>query len=349
MSLLLAKNHKVSRANYRAVQDALEKLGAVDSEARGIKRGVKFDAGETMVFTRMLEHVQADVVEQDFPELQYRNLIPLDGSVNAGADTFKWRREFISGKARWGANGADDAPLVTATFKEEYTAIKEIVIAHQYTVTELLGAQMAGVQLSSRLAVDAREAVERFADRVAALGDDTRGIGGLLKGVDKYGVDLQTQSGDGYTGSFNDSGATGATMLADLHKFAMSLWINSKQTASAKRLIIDTASYARIATTPTSDTHPDKTVLQSFLESSPTVKEVVPWIWADGADADNDGPRWVAYDPSLSVLRLIFPVEYRALPPQAVNYMIKIPGFARFGGVVIEKPLGVAYLDGMRD
>lgn len=349
MALYLDSRHKVNPRFHATIIRCLAALDAENAPIRGVNCGKRFDAGETMAFTRMLEHVQAEILEEEFPELMLRKLVPLDSSVPAGADTFKWRKREKKGRARWGVNGSDSPPLVTAQYKEEFTRIHRIEIGYQYTVDDLLGAQMAGIPLSSQLGKDARQYVEEFADEKGALGDSARGIGGLLKGEDSYGVAVQTKSGDGYTGQFNDSGATAATMLADLQRFSMSPWLLSKQIAKPSRLIIDTASYARIATTPVSDLQPDTTVLEAFLKSTPFVREVIPWLWADAADTDNDGPRWVLYQPTIDVCRLIFPVDYRELPPQPVNFDLKIPAFARFGGVVIEKPLHVAYLDGMRD
>ena len=342
------RNLLVQKANpqfHTALCGVLDSLGASHAPIRGIRAGQRFDAGETMLFSRMLESVAAEVYRTEFPDFMIRKLVPLIPGIPAGADTYTWRRRKQVGNAKWIANGVDDLPNVSGSYVEDSCSIKPLGISFQYTVMELLGAQMANVPLQSDLAVDAREAVERLIDEVGALGDSAQNMGGLLNGVDRFGVSLLSPTG--YNGHWGGV-ATGATMLEDLQMFAQSVWVNSKGVASAKRLVIDTASYSEAATTPYSATVPD-TVLSVFLASNPTVREVIPWSRCNLADAELNGPRWLAYDPDPSALGLVLPVEYSTQPPQAQNLYIRVPGFARFGGVAIRKPLYLTYLDTMRD
>jgi len=345
--LILPKNYRCNPSNLAAVGAILSTINLDALNIPGRKLGKRVDAGETMAVTRQLEHVQAQIVQTRFPELMLRKLVPLDTSVPAYAKSFTWRREQESGEAKWmGDQGADDAGNVSGFIQEESTLIREIEINHQYSVVDLMMAAAIGHPLASADALKARRAVERFIDRWGAFGDATRGIGGLLKGEEKYGVHLQVV-GDGYTGNWGDT-ATGPTMVDDLNKFANSVELRSDGAWTAKRLVLDPASHFNARTKRYSDQYPD-TVLQVFLQNHPTVTEVVSWNRCALADAGSDGPRWIAYDPNLEVCRLVCPVDYQALSPQADGMLIKVPGYARFGGVVIEEPMGIEYLDGMRD
>lgn len=337
---------KPSPQMHAAMCNALNALNAADDPGRGRMRGRRLDAGETMLLSRMVEHVQAEVVKAEYAELKARKIIPLASGIPEGAETFTYRIRTQAGRARWISNGADDLPAVSAYYTEASSKIRTVGIDFRYTVTELLSASMSGISLNADLALDAREAVERFIDYVAALGDSSVGVYGFLKGEDAWGVDLDTVA-DGYTGTWGGA-ATGATMLADLQKFGQSVWLKSGGVYTAKRLILDDASYSDAATKPYSATIPD-TVLEVFLRSSPSVREVIPWSMCNTADAQNNGARWVAQDPRPDAQKLIAPVAYRALPPQARGLYLEVPGYARFGGVVIEKPMTMVYLDGMRD
>lgn len=344
---------KVSRGFHAEVHRFFNAY-ALDSTARPRRdRGKRFDAGETMLFTRQLEFIQAHVLTVEFPDLILRDLVRPMAGIPEGAKSFGWRLREQMGRAREISNGADDLPNMTAKYAEQLVPIGMFGINHQYTVSEIIEAAYAGITLPTDLATDARESVERMIDCIGALGIDEDGnatpYGGLLNGVTAFGVTLQTKAADGYTGQFHDNGATGETMLVDLQKFCESLAVNSKRKAKANRLVVDNASFSRIATTPYSSLS-DKTVLACLLDSNPSVREVIPWTACELADAQSNGPRWMAYDSSdPEAMGLINPVEYRTEPLQRDGLWLKVPGWCKFGGVVIKKPLKVTYLDGMRD
>lgn len=312
----------------------------------GQTRGIRFDAGETLTFTRSLESVKAEIIEHEYPEIKWRKFLPEESGVDPYADTFVWYRYDHAGEAKFIESYAKDLPNVGEQGFKEIAPIRTLGISWSYDVIEIEKAAKAGYPLERRRGLIAREAVERKADTVMALGDTSRGITGFLNAS---GVNLMTQSSTvEIYGGWQDPATTSDKILADLHTMAEQVWVQSKQTHRADTMGLGTQAYKVIATRPYSSTIPD-TILSVFLRSSPSIRLVEPWSALDLADAQGDGERAVVYEKNPMNMVGLFPLLFRSLPPQARSLEYWINAFARLGGCVIYRPLSMLYVDGMND
>lgn len=324
------------RRNYEDSVRVLSAMGLVDFKGPGVLRSNRADANETMFFTRQLEHVQVEVVEDEFPELKAKQLIPLRGGVNPGAQSFTWRQWSRVGLAKMIANYATDLPDMKMYGTEATTSIRTIGDKYSYSTQDIRSAMMGNVPLDSMYARYAREAYERKVDSVLALGDSTRNVPGFLK---NSAVPLVTS---GITGNWD--GSTPAQILADLYAFAFSVWNASKQIHSPATLLLGGKEYQIIASTPFSSQVPD-TILEVFMRSSTMIREVIPWLACEGAAANGTDNRAVAYTRDPRYLGYIEPLPFQSLPPQAHGLEFEVPCEGRVGGTVIYRPLSMAYCD----
>lgn len=303
---------------------------------------VRTDANETAIFARSLEHVKTQIVEAEYPSFKARDFIPLETGVDPGSDSFVWYYYDRTGLAKLLANYATDLPYVNEYGSKNTTPIESIGVGYQYNLQEVRAAAKAGYALEARRGRMAREAVERLIDNIAAHGDATRNVPGMLNNAN---VALVTV---GINGDWDNPATTAAEILQDLFTMAFSVWSQSKQLHTPNRMLLATTLYQIAASKPYSSTVPD-TVLEVFLRTNPFVKDVQPWVELDLADAQGDGPRAVTYEVSPDNLGLVIPIDFEQLPPQADNLNFKVPCHARIGGVVIYRPLSMTYTDALLD
>ena len=82
------------------------------------KRGLRLDAGETAALSRQLEHMYAKTYDVKNGPLKSRQFVPIDTSVDTGAEFFTYRQWDMVGMADLIANFADDLPRVDAADEE---------------------------------------------------------------------------------------------------------------------------------------------------------------------------------------------------------------------------------------
>ena len=307
--------------------------------ALGLGGDIRNDAKFTANLSRELEQVRAQTYDVVYPEMKARQLIPVDGSVDTGAETVTYRQWDVLGMAKIIHDFASDLPLVDALVEEFTTKVKSVGASYHYSIQDLRAAGMSGSQLPARRARQARRAIEQAIEDIACLGHTKAGLVGFAKHAN---VSLVTA----VTGTW--ASATGAQMVGDMNHLVNSLVTANKETFLPDTIVLDIASYQLFASTrisTTGDTH--TTAMQAFLASNPYIRDVMSWNKLALADAAGTGPRAVCYKRDPEVLQLVIPQEYEELPPQPKGFSFHIPCHARVGGCVVYYPLAMAYMDGL--
>ena len=169
---------------------------------------MKFDANESAVFALELEYVDKQATDQEFPQNRADEFIPVDTSIDAGAEDFSWYHFDRLGNAKLISSYADDLPRVHEFGSKNTTGIRSIGDSYGYSIQDLRAAAYMKRPLDPALALLAREAIERKADEIAALGSTTDNLPGFLKAT---GVPVMSS---GFNGDW--ANATGQEILADL-------------------------------------------------------------------------------------------------------------------------------------
>lgn len=300
----------------------------LDSEFRG-------DSAATAALSRQLEHIKSQTYDILYANMKARQFIPVSTEVDPGAETIVAREWNHTGMAEIIANYSDDLPLVDAFVAETSIRVQTLGSAYEYTRLDMLRAGKAKSDLPKRRAAAARLAIERRIDRIASIGDASTGLRGLLNHPNVPLVVLPT----GGWGA-----ATADQIMADMHHLAQSVVTVSLEVHAPDTMLLDTVSFGIVNTRPVG-TDNKNTILKTFLENSPYIKNVDQWIRLNTADAAGTGPRIMVYHRDPMMVELEIPMEFEQLPPQARNLSYITPCIARVGGVVFHYPLSAAYAD----
>ena len=341
---------RIPEALKHAYQDCarvLANLGLIDLDpkatgiggSRGLARNTaRMDANETLGFTRQLEAIRVRVIDDKFPALKSKELIPEEPAVDPGAQSFTWRRMSQVGVFKFiAASKANDLPSVEMFATETNTPIRRIGGKYGWDTEELRAAMMMGIPLQAKKASMARTAYERKVDAVIPLGDTARGIPGILTDSNVPIVAA------GISGGWLSS-ATAQEMLDDLHAMPLAIWSQSLQTAAPDTLLLSPRQYAKVSTKRMSE-YDGKTVLQTFLASSTFIKNVDFWIHCTNAAANGIGDRAFCFRRHPDVLSYIENLKFQSLPPQANGFSFEVPCEGKTGGGIISAPYECAYFD----
>lgn len=319
-------------------QQAIERIDAMAPRwVNALMATGHFDAGESAVLSRQLLYIKTREANILYPNLKARQFIPVSNEIPSGATQFSIKIWDIKGMAKIVSDYANDFPSVNVAVTEVLAPIRSIGDSYEYTIQELRAAAMVpGLSLDVRRASAARMMHERKIETIAALGDTPNGLGGFLKNAN---IPLVA----GLTGTW--SSATAAQILSDMNAIAQTIVTQSKQIHQADTMVLGTAQWGIVATTPYSTLNPD-TILQVFLRNSPYIRNVDQWVQSDLANVGNNGPRIVAYQRDPMVLELEIPQEFEQLPPQLRGMTNMVPCHSRIGGVSVHYPLAAVYADG---
>lgn len=299
---------------------------------------IRLDAGETAALARQLEHIYAQTYDVKYAELKARRFVPIDTSVDAGAEFYTYRQWNMFGMAKLIANYADDLPRVDSLAKEFPAPIKSLGASYGFSIQDMRRAAMSGSQLDARRARAARRAHEQSFDDIVAFGNADAGLGGMTNNANVPIVPA-------VTGTWITSVATPLQMIEDLNELVNSIILATLETFIPNTLLLDNTSFQRINSTPMSTTgDADKTVLRFFLDNNPYITDVDQWNKLNAAGAGG-ASRAIAYQRSEEVLAAVEPQPFEQFPPQARNLEFVVPTHSRVGGVRVQYPLAMAYMD----
>lgn len=311
----------------------------------------RYDADEAATLARQLLFIQAKEVYQQFTILKATQLIPVDGSIPSGAASFSTPIYGQTGTAKIITNYGNGFPTVEVNVTENIVPCRSIGDGYFYTVQDLRAASMAGQQpLDQRRAMVARMVHDRAVERIAAWGDSTFGLPGMLTAT---GVTvLNKASGGGLpnlTGAWET--ATSAQIFDDLGIIAAQVPQQSNGNFVGDTLVLPLAAFEIAARKPYSTLN-GTSVLRVFLDGNPHVKNVEFWAMCDNVDdtgahpiSNSNKTRGACYARNLMVLDLKIPQQFEQFSPQLVNMQYNIPCHSRIGGTVVYYPQGVVFCD----
>ncbi len=306
-------------------------LGVINPEVAG----QRMDDGQTVHLTKALQYVKAQTYDVNYAARKFRTFVPIDSSAPAGAESIVYRQYDMFGMAKVIHAYADDIPLVGVSLKEFSSKVESVAVGYDWSIQDLRRAQLAGTNLEDRKAKAARAAVEAFLDDAAATGIPGSGMKGV---VNNTNVPVVVLPNPGVW-----SGLSSAQIIENLNYLVQTIVVNTKQTMPPNTLVLDTTNFMLIAQKPIAIDN-QKSILQSFLENNPFIKNIDMWNRLDGAGATGKN-RLLMYTRDPSVLTFNVPVEFEQFPPQAKNLTYFVPCHSRVGGVEFHYPLAAAYAD----
>lgn len=303
-----------------------------------------FDAQSALGFVvSQTSIIEPYVYDIRYPDVQYRDLIPVDPSGSEFATSVTYYSQDRYGKADWINGNADDIPLAGTTRSKFETEIHTAAIGYGFGWEEIGRARMLGLNLPNEDAMAARRAAEEMVDRVALKGDANKGFQGLFN----YGsiTPVPAPSG-GWTSADPDAA------INDLNQGILNVFNGTNTTAMADTILLPWSKFQFLATTPRSS-NSDETILAFFLRTNFYTAVTGRRVEVRGIrELDTAGaggvPRAIFYRRDPGVLKLHMPMPHRFLPAwQAGPLRWEIPGVMRLGGLDIRLPKEVTYMDGI--
>lgn len=303
-----------------------------------------FDAQVVMGFVvSQTTIIEPGVYRTVYPDIQYRDLIPVDTSGSEFATSVTYYSQDQYGKADWINGNADDIPKAGTNRSQFQTGVHTAGIGYGYGWEEIGRAQLLGINLPNEDAAAARRASEEMVDRVALLGDASKGYTGLFNAAGVTPVAAPT--GDW-------ANATPDEIVGDMNQALLNVFNGTNTAAIADRLLLPWSRYLLIATRKMGE-NSDMTILQWFLANNVyTVQtgQALTVRGQRGLDTAGVGgvPRMIAYRYDANVLKLHMPMPHRFLPAwQSGPLRWDVPGVMRLGGLDVRLPKQVVYVDGI--
>jgi hypothetical protein len=308
------------------------------------------DAQQALGFlTSQTAHIEPQVYEIQYPDIQYPFLIPVDTSANEWAKSVTFFSTDKVGQAKWFSGSAKDMPRADV-FRAKYDqGIEMAAIGYGYNIEELGQAMLVpGTNLTTDRAAASRRAYEEFVEGVALSGDANKNMKGL---INYTGVSAASVAADGTGSSTLWANKTADLILRDINDGITGVYTASNTVELADTVLLPIARLTKLATMRVGDTtmtvaeYLAKNNVYTQITGKPLTIRGMRGLDTAGAGST---ARMIIYRRSIDVLKLHLPMPHRFLPVwQTGPLEFEIPGIFRLGGVEIRRPGAVRYLDGI--
>lgn len=288
-------------------------------------------------------HIEREVNEIEYPDIQYSQLIPVDTSAPEWVKTITFFSMDKVGAAGWINGNADDIPLASTERSKFESQIHMAGIGYGYGLEEISQAAQLGIPLTADDAIAARRAYEEFVDRVALQGDTSKGFNGFFN---YPGV----VAGSAVTGNW--ATATPDQVLADVNTSLSLQAEGTLYTSFADTCLLPYDKFLMLATRKVNEqglesilTYLQKNNIYTAQTGRPLTIRGLLGLKQAGAGGT---PRMITYRRNPQVLKMHIPMPHKFLPVwQAGAIRWEVPGIFRLGGVDIRRPAEVRYTDGI--
>lgn len=297
---------------------------------------VNLDSAETLFFERELESRKSQTYDIVRAPLKAFELIPVDSSAGAGAESIVYEQYDITGIAKIIANYGDDLPRADVKGREFVARVKSVGNSYGYSLQEIRAAQFAGKGLEQRKASAAARAQREKWNRIAFFGDEEYGIPGWLTNQNIPAAPV-ANDGDGSSTEWADK--TPEQIKRDVNEAITSV---ISVTNGAEQ--IDTVVFAitpyRFLQTTNSGQGTDTSLLAQLQADNPGVT----FEWSNELDGAFTGGSngFIAYRRSPDTMTLEMPQMFEQLPVQERGLEFVVPCHSRIAGVLVYYPLSQA-------
>lgn len=303
--------------------------------AGGAMNGFRDDA-DSLYFARALDYVKATVYTRLLPLMAGDRLVPTRTDTPPFTESITYSIYDGVGMAKIISNYADDLPRVDVVGKEVSVTVRTIGDSFGYTINDLRIASRNGEGLQARRATRAREEVERKENSLKIKGDAAYGMFGLTNHPN-IPVVVAT------TGDWDAAGTTGDQIAADFTALfdAVVNQSNGRHTPnvfSAPQAQFSAMRSKQIALTGV-------TVITHLQTLYPEVE----FVLAQEFNGAGTGGTDVAFMAERAADNYGYEQvkAFEQYPPQARGLEFVVPCDARTAGVVVERPLAMARMEGV--
>lgn len=309
-----------------------------------------FDAQVAMAYAvSQASRINATVYRTQYPAVRYRGLVPVDTTGPEWVKSVTYFSLDGVGTADWINAASDDVPKAELTRGRMETTVHEAGIGYGWSLSELGQAQLLGIDLNAQKGIAARRAAEEMTDRVAFLGDASKGLTGMVNNPD---VTVQDAAATGTGSSTQWEDKTPGQIMGDVNALLTGVYTATATTVVSDTLLLPPTRMHYIGTTTVSDNR-ETTILEWLRENNVYTMETGQPLTIRairGLETVGDGgvARAMAYRNSEEVVKLNMPMPFRFFPVwQTGPFRFDVPGMFRVGGVDFLLPKEAIYLDGI--
>jgi hypothetical protein len=307
------------------------------------------DADPIAFLVSQTASIEAGVDPVDHADIQYPDLMTVDMTANDWASNVTYFSMDQTGEAKWFAGDAQDMPFAESTKAKHEVQIHLAAIGYEYSLEELMQAQMVpGASLSSERASAAREAANRFVERVAKTGDTTKGWRGLYN---QTGVTSANSTARWVTPTGGIGAATVDQIIGDVNGALSGVYDDTEISYMADTLLLPPRVYAFLAGYPRASGS-DQSIIDWLKVSNvftSSTNQALMIKSGIGLDTVVTGGRMIAYKNDPKVIRLHYPMMHQFLDPREMGAGISyaVPGIMRLGGVEVKRSRAIRYVDNL--
>ncbi|TNC14907.1 DUF2184 domain-containing protein [Methylobacterium terricola] len=318
--------------------------------------GINFlDAQQALGFVRpQFYNIERTIYEQKYPSFDYASLIPVVTEGNEWARGTLFSSVDMAGQAQFISGKGFDMPYADVAHSQFTKGFALAGIGYEWSLEEVMTAQMEGINLSDVKATAARRVAEQFLWNIAMTGrpdgiNNQKNWSGLVNDPNVPTVTAAatgTGSGTAWTTKNPDQ------QLADANAALTGIITSTVEVEMADTLALPTSRLLSLSSTARSGTS-DSTVLEYLRNNNvytARTRQPLTIIGLRALETAGAGgtKRMIAYRRSPEVLRFHLPMPHRFLPPfQKSGMTWEIPGIMRTGGTEIRLPGAVSYVDGI--
>lgn len=304
-----------------------------------------FDEGESEWVERAVEHVQEKLHEYEYPEYRARQLIPsnIDSSPADRKITYDIYNKI--GMFKIISTSGRDLPRIDLFAESVSTEAKSLGAKYGWTRADVRLAIKNNSSLGERKGREAREAQLRAENNIAWFGDRKYKLQGLIEYPNSLRVILSNATGTGAAKNAGNSIVAKRNQpkaqLKVLQAMAMASAVATQGVERPDTLLLPLQDYTIVSETELNDSD---TVLSFFRKHNPFIT-YVDWIPELEKASSNGHNVYLCYKRDPSKLELVVPMEFRSYAPQEVGLDIEVPCESTCAGVIVYKPMSVAWAE----
>jgi hypothetical protein len=308
----------------------------------GVKITNDADAGVAFVESQ-LAHVEAKVYEKQYRHIVYQDIIPVSNEAGEGATSVIYYSIDGATMGKFIGSNAIDVPLSEISTTQTTVPVELGAVGYKYSDEELRQASILNRSLPQLKADLTMRGFEEHAQKVCFTGDTSKGLAGFLNNVN---VPTATVVNPG--GGTEWVNKTPAQILVDINGSFTQVNSVTKQVEAADTLLLPTAQYNYIATTPRSD-NSDMTILAYVVANSPYLTSAenvksLPELAGAGAGGTD---RMMVYTKDSDKVIFHIPMPFRIEQPVRKTLGFEVPAVYKLSGVEFRFPLSANYSDGI--
>lgn len=312
-------------------------------------RRYMIDAQQALGFlVNQASFIETEVYRQQFPEIQYPLLVPVDTSAPEWVKSITFFSLSQAGQADWFHHTATDMRVADIQRSRNEVGVEMAGIGYYYTLEEINQAMMLNMALTPERAGAAVRAYEEFVEAVAFNGSTDKDWTGLINNTVVTRVDAPV--GAGVAGDTEWTTKTGDEIAKDINDALTAVYTGSNTVEMANTLLLPVERYTLLSTKRLDAAVPI-TVMQWLKENNvftqQTGQQLIIRAVRKLSTAGAGGTmRMVAYRRDPAIVKMHIPMPHRFLPVWQTGPMrFDIPGIFRLGGVEIRRPAAFRYVD----